>query len=654
MSPPAESQERMEAMTEKDSRSGASSGPRRDGERDSLSTHPTVFAPGEEKLSEQELRALSPQEMLWTNRSVAGLSQALIMMVDDEMLNIEMTQAFLMEAGYRHFVQTDQPEQAMPMLRREVPGVLLLDLSMPRVGGLEILAAMRDDAVLRHVPVIVLTSSTDPQVKLKALALGAMDFLSKPVDPSELGLRIRNTLAASAYREYLGQHDALTGLANKQRYRRDASNVLAEATANGHSGALLHIGIDALGRINDALGRMAGDQLLQRIAKRLASCVQTEACGELSSERHQPSLYRFDGDEFAVVVPYMEGVHSAAAFINKLLEDSTVSFHRQGAPELFVTCSIGVSVFPGDGLDPDVLMRNAGLALRHAKQAGPHRYEFFSAQFNELALSRLDLSAELRHALGRDEIELLYEPVVDLADGRVVGTEAIVRWKHASGRIIEGDELMELAGSSEMDVALTEWVFEQLRRHARNWRTAGLQAVSTGVKASLANMTPRDLVHMVGGAIEGGLDPRLLCLELQHVAALRDLPPKEIAAILALRKKGVRLALDRFGATASVAELRRLPCDEIRVDASFMRDLDKDPALQAMLLGMGDFGKRVRVTCVACGVDTPQKLDFLRKHGWDQAQGPVFGEPQSGLNFAAKWLTRGGKPQKAPLPGAGA
>lgn len=621
---------------------------------DSVSAHPTVFAPGEDRLSEQELRALSPQDMLWSHRSSAGLSQALIMMVDDEMLNIEMTQAFLMEAGYRHFVQTDQPELAVPMMRREVPGVLLLDLSMPRVSGLEILAAMRDDAVLRHVPVIVLTSSTDPQVKLKALALGAMDFLSKPVDPSELGLRIRNTLAASAYREYLSQHDALTGLPNKQAYRRDAANVLAEATANGHSGALLHIGVDALGRINDALGRVMGDQLLQRVAKRLASCVQTEAGGELSSDQHQPTLYRFDGDEFAVIVPYMEGVHSAAAFINKLLEDSTVSFRRQGAPELFVTCSVGVSVFPGDGLDPDVLTRNAGLALRHAKQAGPHRYEFFSPQFNEQAMSRLDLSAELRHAIGRDEIELLYEPVVDLVNTRLVGAGTIVRWKHASGRIIEGDELLELAGSSEMDVALTEWVLDQLRRHAKNWRAAGLQPVTIGVKASLAHMHPGDLVHLVNAAIAGGIEPKLLSLELQQMSALQNLPAKEVGSVLGLRGKGLRLSLDRFGATASVAQLRQLPCDEIKVDASFMRDLEKDPTLQAMLLGLGDFGKRVRVTCVACGVDTPQKLEFLRKHGWDQAQGLVFGEPLSGLNFAARWLTRSGKPQRVPLPGESA
>lgn len=622
-----------------------------DSERDALATQPTVFAPGEDRLSEKELRALSPQDLLWRHRSVAGLSDALIMMVDDEMLNIEMTQAFLMEAGYKQFVQTDEPEHAVGMMRKELPGVLLLDLSMPRVSGLDILATMRDDAVLRHVPVIVLTSSTDPQVKLKALALGAMDFLSKPVDPSELGLRIRNTLAASAYREYLSQHDALTGLPNKQRYRKEVAEVLAAAKKAGNDGALLHVGVDALGRINDALGRTVGDQLLQRVAKRLASCVQTESGGELSSEQHNPALYRFDGDEFAVVVPQMEGVHSAAAFINKLLEDSTVSFQRQGAPELFVTCSVGVSVFPTDGMDPDLLMRNAGLALRHAKQAGPHRYEFFSPRFNEMAQSRLDLSAELRHAIGRDEIELMYEPRVELATGRMVSSQTVLRWKHPSGRTIEGDELMDLAGSSEMDVALTEWVFDQLRKHVKNWRAAGLQPVPMGIKASLANMRPSDVSHLVNAAISGGMEARQLSLELQHVHALDNLPAKEAAAMAALRKKGVRLSLDRFGNTASVAHLRKLMCDEIKVDASFLSDLEKDAVAQAMLLGIGDLARRLRLTCVACGVVTAAQVAFLKKNGWDQAQGFFFGEPLSGLAFAARWLTRSGKPQRVPLPG---
>ena len=614
------------------------------------STVPTMFAPGDDKLVRQEFRATSTQDSQWPHGSVAGLAQSLIMMVDDEMLNIEMTQAFLMEAGYRHFASTDAPETAVDTMRRQPPGVLLLDLSMPRVSGLDILEAMRADAVLRHVPVIVLTSSTDPQVKLKALSMGAMDFLSKPVDPSELALRLRNTLTASAYRDYLRQHDALTGLPNKQRLRRDVDEVLASARSEGRGAALLLVGIDGLGRVNDAMGRASGDQLLQRIGKRLAACVQTEVGGELGVGAWNPTLYRFDGDEFAVIVPHLEGVPSAAAFISKLLDDAAVSFRRRGSPELFVTCSIGVAVFPGDGTDAELLTGNAGLALRHAKQAGAHRYEFFSPHFTRQAQNRLDLSAELRHAIGRDELELTYAPRMELSTGRVLAAQGVLRWKHASGRVVEGDELMELARASEMNVGLFEWVLERLRLSLRNWRGAGLQPVPIGIGVSLANLRLTEMSHLVAAAIAGGLEPRHLTLELQHLGGEARLPDAEARSIVALRRKGVRLSLDRFGASTSVAHLRMLKWDEIKIDASLAQELD-DATSEAMLLGIGDLARRLGLACVACGVDTAPRLAFLRKNGWQQGQGRHFGAPLGAVAFAAQWLARTGKPERAQLSG---
>lgn len=609
-----------------------------------------LFAAGAALPGEAELRTLSPEDLPWGHRSVIGLADAMILIVDEDPADIEATASFLSAVGYRRLLRV-RAEEALAVMRREAPALLLLCLGGSGVSGFDVLSAMREDAVLQHVPVIALESCPDLQAKARALSLGAADFLARPVDPCELALRVRNVLAANAYREYIFQHDALTGLPNKWRYRQATAQVLADATAQGHSGALLHVGVDALGRVNDALGRSVGDQLVQRIARRLASCVQTESGGELASERHQPMLYRFDGDEFGIIVPYVEGVHSAASFISKLLEDGTASFHPHGAPELFVTCSIGVSLFPRDGLDPDTLMRNAGLALRHAKQAGAHRYEFYAPDFGEQAQDRLDLGADLRHAVRRDQLELLYEPVLELATGRLAGAQTLVRWRHGSGRVIEGDALMDLAAHCEMDVALTEWVVDQLRKHVRNWRAAGLQPVPLGVKASLAHMQLRDLVHLLQAAIGAGIEPRTLSIEVDHVGFLQETPRKDTAALAALRAKGLRIALGRFGAGGTIAQLRQLACDEIRVDGSFLRDVEKDPVLQAMLLGINDLSKRLRLTSVACGVDTAQKLDFLRKHGWDRAQGRFFGEPLEGLVFAAKWLTRSGKPQRVSMPG---
>ena len=257
----------------------------------------TVFMPGDDRLADRRMGAVTPEEMVWGHESLAGLTDATIMMVDDEQLNIDMTEAFLQDAGYRLFVSTTRSEDAIELMRGQPPSLLLLDLSMPKVNGMEILKIMRDDAVLRHVPAIVLTSTHDPEVKLQALSLGAMDFLSKPVDPSELALRIRNTLAATVYRDYLAQHDPLTALPNKLRYKEALKAALLRTAKRKTKGALIHIGVDQLASVNDAMGRAVGDQLMQRISKRLSSCVEAEGAAALGKPEDRPTLYRFDGDE---------------------------------------------------------------------------------------------------------------------------------------------------------------------------------------------------------------------------------------------------------------------------------------------------------------------------------------------------------------------
>jgi diguanylate cyclase (GGDEF)-like protein len=612
-----------------------------DFEQSTLAFAPTVFLPrGEEKekSSQFDRAALSPRT-LWRHRAAVGMREPLIMMVDDEPLNIEMTEAFLLDAGYGNFASSSDPTAAIAAMRRNVPGILLLDLSMPGLDGLEVLAQMRADALLRHVPVIVLTSSSDPQAKLKALTLGAMDFLSKPVDVSELGLRIRNTLATSAFREYLSQHDGLTSLPNKVQYRKTAQEVLEQALKDGSGGAFIHLGVDRLGRVNDALGRAAGDRLLQRMAKRLASCVQTEADGPLSSEEHDPKLFRFDGDEFAIIIPQLAGMHTVAAFINKLLQDAVIPFSVRGGADLMVTCGAGVAVFPADGSSVDSLMRNAGLALRHAKQSGPHRCEFFSRSFKHEAVKQLGFGGELLPALRKGQIELLYAPRVDLASGQMVSAQALLRWQHSSGRVLEGEELMTLAESAETQTALLEWLLDELRQDCIAWKTSGLPGLRASVKASLAHLQPLHLAHIVETALSSGLDAGSLSLDLKPASAL-DAAERDWACLAELRGHGVRFCLDGFGVTGTVSHLRRLGFDELKADASFMRDLKDDAASGTMLLGMGDFARRMRMHCIAGAVDDAAQLGFLKKHQWQMAEGRAVGEPLPAGAFAASWLRR--------------
>ncbi|NMM06747.1 EAL domain-containing protein [Polaromonas sp.] len=595
--------------------------------------------PKENKLSSSRINAISHDGILGQH-CAGGVADALIMMVDDELLNIEMTQALLEQAGYRQFVSTHEPETAILTMRAKPPSVLLLDLSMPKVDGMEILDAMRADPVLCHIPVIVMTSTTDALVKLQALSKGAMDFLQKPVDPSELTLRIRNTLAATAYRDALAHHDPLTGLPNKLRYIQALRSGLAAAAADDYPGALLHVGIDDFSAIHDALGRVAVDHLLKRIGKRLANCVETEAeaDGSLSNERGSPTLFRVDGGEFAIFIPCLYNVEMAAGFISKVLEAATTGFNSGGAQEILVTCSIGVAVFPDDGLDPDVLMINAELALRHARESGRQSYEFFSPDLNKRAVNKLSMGADLRRAFSRDELELLYQPRIDAVSGKLMGAESVVRWKPPSGRQLQGDSLLELAATSEMSLVMVDWVFDQILQQTRAWRAAGYGIVHLGVNVSLKQLPLAQLMESVRNAIKAGLRPEFLCLELHEASTLHS-RQEEVESLVGLKQMGVRLALDHFGAgQSSLIHLRRYPIDEIKVDPLFFDKIEENKDNAAIVTAMIAMARSLGLTFVATGITATAQLAFLKAQQCDQCQGSLFDEPMGAGEFALKWL----------------
>lgn len=599
---------------------------------------PTVFMPGDDRLPDRRMGAVTPEEMVWAHESLTGLTEAIIMMVDDEQLNIEMTEAFLEDAGYRNFVSTNQAEEAVELMRSERPSLLLLDLSMPKVNGMQILNLMRGDAALRHVPVIVLTSTHDPQVKLQALSLGAMDFLSKPVDPSELALRIRNTLAATVYRDYLAQHDPLTALPNKLRYKEAVKAVLARPHRRRNKGALIHIGVDRLGSVNDAMGRSVGDQLMQRISKRLASCVEAECADAGGGPEDRPTLYRFDGDEFAVLLPHMEGVETTAGFINRLLDAASTSFNRGGAQEIFVTCSIGVAVFPDDGQEIDILVTNAGLAMRHAKSAGRHTYEFYSSELNEKAVRTLTRGADLRMAFTRNQVEMLYQPRIHTLTGNLAAAQAVVRWTHPTGEVFEGDAVLDMAATSEMSMALVEWMLLQLRDQTKAWRSDALRLPRVGVTVSLDHLTLPQLFDIVRKGIRGGLQPQYLAVEFRGGVDV-DPGPDNLESFAGLKKMGVRFVLDQFGGPhSSLLQLHRLPVDEIKLHQLFFQAVSgRDPALLtaatlAMARGMG-------LHSIATGIDNQRQLALLEGPICDQYQGTLAGPPLKAAAFAKKWMT---------------
>lgn len=597
-----------------------------------------TFRTGRSTLTGKSLETVAVHEDTFHRQTAFDAVDARIMMVDDELLNIEMTQAFLEDAGYRNFIATHESENAVEMMRAQRPHVLLLDLSMPKVTGMDILAVLRDDPELRHIPVIVLTSNTDAPTRLRALSLGAMDFLAKPVDPSELGLRLRNTLAARAHRDWLAQHDPLTGLSNRVSYMEHVQAAINKAAERRHGCAVIHVGVDRLSQVNDALGRAAGDALLQRLSKRLRHCVESAQGGELGQLQDQhPSLFRFDGDEFAVLVPFLDEIESAAGFITSLLEAASATF-RVGDREVFITGSLGVAVFPLDGREANQLVTNAGLAMRQAKQNGRNTYEFFSRQLNERAVNTLRLGGDLRRALGRDEVTMAYQPKIDVRTGVLMGAEAVPRWTRPDGTVVEGSALLQLASTSEMNMVLAEWMFEQVTHQTRVWQAGKLHVPPLGINLSLRQFPLPQLMEIVAAAMRTKAQPDCLCLELNDVSAAED---TETAARVLTRfgEWGLRIALDHFGTDgANLSHLGRLRVHEIKTDPSFMWKVDESPVNAAIMQGLITVARGAGLTLVATGVHSPQQLAFLKNQGADQCQGKLFNLPMPATEFGSRWL----------------
>jgi diguanylate cyclase (GGDEF)-like protein len=565
-----------------------------------------------------------------------ALRDATVMMVDDEPTTIDVLQAFLENEGYRRFVTTSQSSRAMDLLADNNPDVLLLDLHMPEVTGFDILTLLRGDKRYRHTPVIVLTSATDPETKLRALQLGAADFLAKPVDPSELALRLRNTLAAKAYQDRLTYYDALTALPNRQMFMDRLIWALRCAKRDGTGGAVLHIDLDHFQKINDTLGHAVGDTLLEGVAQRLLQWVPAaNIVGATDDAESQAILSRVGGDEFNVLLPEIARIESAALMAVTLLAAMKEPFQVDGH-EVFITPSIGVAVFPNDGETSDTLLKHAGVAMNQAKHRGRNTYEFYSTTMNTRAVERLNLENQLRRALDREELLPVYQPKVDIKTGRVVGAEVLLRWYHPELGLVSPVEFIPLAEETGLIVSFGEWVLRAACKQNKAWQSAGLTNIRMAVNVSARQFRDGRFIRTVGDVLKGsGLEPQYLTLELTENTIMEN-AKENLDTLYQITELGVKLSVDDFGTGySSLSYLKQLPLDELKIDRSFISEIrteaDDAPIVTAIIVMAHSLG----LTVVMEGLETEPQLVFARDRGCDEYQGFLFSKPVASREFEA-------------------
>lgn len=572
----------------------------------------------------------------------AHLKDAVIMMVDDEPLLMDVLQAFLEEDGYHNFIKVEDSRKAMDVLHSERPDIMLLDLKMPHVDGFEILEEVRGSQDGERIPVIVLTSSTDAETKLRALELGATDFLAKPVDASEMVLRLRNTLTVKAYQDQLTYYDALTHLPNRKLFMDRLEWLLRKARRERSRVAVLDIGLDRFKQINDSLGPAVGDEVLKQVASRMLSSVrETDVLARVGSRDIWRQLSRLSGDEFSLVLSGLQPA-SSSAYVAKRIQDAISEKMVVNGNEIYLSASVGIAIFPEDGEECDRLIKNAGAATAFAKEQGRDNCEFYSRKINEHSRRRLTIEADLRRAMERDELRLHYQPKLDAQSGVVRGCEALLRWQREDGSITMPSEFIPVAEESGLITQMGEWVIQEACRQQVAWRTAGVGDLSVSVNVAGPQFRKNSLSNFIRATMDDiNIDPKRLTLEITESMLMGDADDL-VRKLHEIRAFGPTFSIDDFGTGySSLSYLKRFPIDELKIDRSFIIEVPAardDGAIVRAIIAMAH---SLDLTVVAEGVEHAGQLEYLKSLNCDLIQGYYFSKPLPADAFADYVLTSG-------------
>jgi diguanylate cyclase (GGDEF)-like protein/PAS domain S-box-containing protein len=419
---------------------------------------------------------------------------------------------------------------------------------------------------------------------------------------------------------FLASYDPLTGLPNRTLIL-DRLSLLLQRTEGGDRGlALFLVGVDHFKRINDTLGHRAGDRLLQEIGERLVQCL-LETDRDRSRGEWDRLVGRFAGDEFAAFVADGTRVEEVARLAARLTRALRLPFMLENQ-EVFVTTSIGIALFPFDGRDAESLLRNAASAMAHAKAQGLTDYQFYTESMNTTALNHFILESNLRKAVEHGEFTLHYQPQVDLHSGKIVGTEALIRWQSPELGMVFPLDFISLAEETGLIFPIGDWVFREACAQAKKWQGAGLTDLRMAVNVSAKQFGQKDFTGTVVRAFEGaGLDPRCLDTELTESTVMQDVD-SAILSLTELKSMGLQVSVDDFGTGySSLSYLQRFPLDALKIDYTFMIGLPEDPEHRAITSAIIALGKSLNLRVVAEGVESKEQLDFLREKGCDEAQG---------------------------------
>ena len=574
------------------------------------------------------------------DESLGEIRPAHILHLEDKELDRELVREMIQNAGIDCAITAvETREDFVSQLVGEDWDLILSDYSLPAFDGLAALGIAAKTCP--DIPFIFVTGTLGEDTAVESLKSGATDYVLKQ-GMKRLGGSVRRALNERAERRrreeaeaeldrseerlrFLAYHDALTSLPNRALFQDRLGQILSDATRRKEKVALLFIDLDRFKDINDWLGHAAGDIVLKEAAVRLKKCA-----------RSTDTVARLGGDEFVVVLGGIKDSTDAVIAADRIKLEFASEFPVNGT-SISMTCSMGISIFPADGMDPETLLKHADIALFSAKDDGRNGWRFFTLEMNGQALRRLSLETAIRLAIQKEQFFLEYQPQVELSTGKIVGAEALLRWRHPEMGMIPPNTFIPIAENIGEIITIGEWVLRTACKQAKQWQEEGMPPLVIAVNVSAGQLCQGYLPTVIQRVLdETGLAPRYLELEITESLLLtRD--DQITAQMVRLREMGLRLALDDFGTGySSFSYVRRFRFDKLKVDGSFVKSLISDTNDAQIATAIISIGKILNMKVIAECVETEEQLEFLRAHGCDEMQGYYFSRPLSVSAFARK------------------
>jgi diguanylate cyclase (GGDEF)-like protein len=561
-----------------------------------------------------------------------------IIVIDDDPL-IRLVVAMALRAVGLTTIEAVSGEEGLRLFNEMGADAILLDVMMPDgMDGFATCAEFRNLPDGQHIPVLMMTGLEDLESINHAFEAGATDFITKPINIPLLGHRVRYMLRASHTTQRLVESerrlhrmayfDSLTELPNRQFFKEHLQHMIALAKRQKLRQGVLFLDLDGFKRINDTLGHHLGDLVLQATGERLRNSIRaSDTLIRTGMADDGLSIARLGGDEFTVLLSAIERNEDAATVAERIRVNLTQPFIF-GDHQLYTTTSIGIAIYPDNGDTAEELLKNADLAMYYAKRGGGNMYQYFTAKMSEIALRRLNLENRLRKSIEHGELELHYQPQLDVATGKFCGLEALIRWNCQELGRLSPAEFIPLAEETGLIVGIGEWVLREACQQAKYWRDQGIPLSRMAVNVSAIQFLHKGFSSLVTTILaETGLEPEVLELELTESVLINE-EDIVLSVLKSLKQIGVKLAIDDFGTGySSLSRLKNFPIDRLKIDQGFVRNIEQDSDNAAIVVAVIAMAEGMDMKVIAEGVETDGQLAFLKNKRCNEVQGYFLSKP---------------------------